>query len=254
MRVLVMPDAHLKTDLVDAVEKVMKTDKADYCVSLGDWSDDWITTVEDYHRFFKRFLEFYEKYCDKMHLCWGNHDYGYWRYPNMNSGYNVDADIVVRKYIRELYEYAGPITLTHVIDNVIFSHAGITNYLFKEYKKVVHRQIDRSFIDWINLELIDDRERLWQDSSPLWHRPTNKLRVNTFNPNIMQVVGHTPVMTVMRDNPDNILYTDTWSTNNRKERLGDKSLAIVDTESQTWEKVNALQDIKSGDTISATNI
>lgn len=230
-KVLVMPDVHLKTELIKRIGDLLDHHPDWTCVSLGDWADDWGRSPEDYEIFFHPFLEFCQKYRGRLHLCWGNHDYGYWSYPGHHSGYVLDAASIVRHYLT-MIQLQSPINVLYLQDGVIFSHAGLTKGLFANYKRRLHRLPSHSFIDFANTRT---PQEYWQGDSPLWHRPADNLQKNTFNPWFLQVVGHTPVPTVTYTGEDNILYTDTWSTDNRQKPLGDKSLAVVDTNSQTWE-------------------
>ena len=41
MRILVIPDIHLKTWIFDRAEEILKADKADRTICLMDMPDDW---------------------------------------------------------------------------------------------------------------------------------------------------------------------------------------------------------------------
>lgn len=237
MKILVLPDAHLHIPLIDRVDQLLDQHTDWYCVSLGDWFDDWGRPLEDYRAFIKRFHTFLTKHCMHTRLCWGNHDYGYWVYPGHHSGYSKDAEQDVRTFLRSLKHLPLSRDLFPEIlikeGDVLFSHAGITRDLFSRYHDNAHGLIDQSFVDWANYTLAP--EDFWLDGSPLWHRPSTDLSKNTFNPRYLQVVGHTPVSTIIYTLKDNVLYTDTWSTDSHRQPLGDQSLVVVDTDNLTWE-------------------
>ena len=87
------------------------------------------------------------------------------------------------------------INIMHRIDNVLFSHGGLT----------------ADFLRWLNKDLLDaDIEEviaavndaphnyLWNDESPLWFRPQYETR-EIFRADIYkQVVGHTPVERILK--------------------------------------------------------
>lgn len=230
MKVLILPDAHLKIELLTRVSELLDQHFDWHCVSLGDWCDDWGRPVEDYQQFFDAFVSFVSHYRIRLYLVWGNHDYGYWNYPAHCSGYSADAKDVVRTALRKIQDII-PIVTTLDIQDVFFSHAGLTKGAFADYKRKLHNIPQISFIDYINS--LSDVE-LWREQSPLWHRPTSTLK-DTFNPHFLQVVGHTPVPTIKYDEDTNILYTDTWSTFSNRVPIGDGSLVLVDTVTKTWE-------------------
>lgn len=237
MKILVLPDLHLHLPLLDKTNALLEAHPDWDCVSLGDWFDDWQRPVADYERTIERFTALIEKYPYRFTLLWGNHDFGYWSYPGHHSGYIADAKDAVRGFLTQLHTtlpLARPLALTYMRDGVIFSHAGLTLGFHKRYLEQARRYPYQSFLAWA-----DDAPlpTIWENDSPLWHRPHNNPHKNTFNPTFLQVVGHTPVPTVTHTKEDNILYTDTWSTDSERTPLGDKSLAVVNTETHEWEVI-----------------
>lgn len=228
---LILPDCHLHGDLLDAVTKLLDEHPDWQCISLGDWADDWGCSPEVYQQFFDTFVEFCRKYKNRLRLCWGNHDYGYWSYPGHHSGYSIDAEQIVRYAIRTILVFL-PIQAVVKLDTTIFSHAGIAKGILLDFRQAAHKYPEQSLIDFCNSQ---DPTANWLGDSPLWHRPQDNYHKNTFNPQYLQVVGHTPVPTITHTKEDNILYTDTWSTDSERNPLGDKSLVVVDTKTQEWE-------------------
>lgn len=241
MKILVMPDAHLHVELLERLTALLEEHPDWGCVSLGDWADDWGKPVSAYKRFFEELRKFLAVFNGRISCCWGNHDYGYYDYPYHCSGYSTAAEAVVKDFFRSAFDdwnilEAFPRVLVEQ-DNVLFSHAGITLGLLKYYKSCCHRFPNTSFFEWINGPLSRNQVRLWDEYSPLWHRPSDNYRKNTFNPKYLQVVGHTPVPTITYTGEDNIIYTDTWSTDSSLTPLGDKSLLLIDSVTTDWEVI-----------------
>ena len=216
-RCLVMPDAHLHLPLLVTIDAILQNPayQIDAVVSLGDWCDDWDALTRDYQYFFDEFLSRIADSPVPYYLCWGNHDYGY-QYDHGFSGKNPYAIRYVKSRLRRLHSLS-PIRPFFRDANTIFSHAGIS--------QAAHdRCPDHDFPD------------LWEDDSPLWGRPTYTL-TETYDPTILQVVGHTPIATVTYNPHTNMLYTDTWSETPTHIPIGDRTLVIVDTVTQKWEVI-----------------
>lgn len=234
MKALILPDAHLHLELLERVHQLLAEHKDWQCVSLGDWSDDWNRPAKNYETFFDYFLQFCKQYQYRLYLCWGNHDYGYWSYPGHHSGYSVDAERIIRDALWQIDQLC-PIQAVWQRNDVIFSHAGITKGMLLKFLTSAHKHPKWSLVDFCNNQSPHD---YWEEESPLWHRPSNNYHKNTFNPLFLQVVGHTPVPTVTHTPEDNIIYTDTWSTDSDYNPMGDKSLVLVDTEVLSWRIIN----------------
>lgn len=234
-KILCLPDAHLHIPLIEKVDSLLEAHPDWECVSLGDWCDDWGRLVKDYQAFFDVFLPFCQKYKERLHLCWGNHDYGYWVNSEHHSGYMHDAKDIVRHSLT-LMQTILPIKIVQAIDGVLFSHAGICQRWFEVYKSLLPTLPDQSLLDYTEQVL----PKLYLDphwaGSPLWRRPTYT-PADTFNPQILQVVGHTYVDSVHHQADSNIVYTDTWSTDSEYFPLGDNSLCVIDTKAQKIDRV-----------------
>lgn len=235
MKILVLPDAHLKVPLLQKIDQLLEGHPDWECVSLGDWCDDWGRPPKDYEGFFRAFEELCCRYQNRIHLCWGNHDYGYWSCPEKHAGYIRDAEEIVRFHLKAL-DLISPIQVVHRFDTLLFSHAGISKEWVANYKNEVDMYPDLSLIEYTNTRHAD---LLWGNGSPLWRRPTFNLG-DTFNSFFLQVVGHTPVSTITLEPKSRVLYTDTWSTDSDRNPLGDQSLVAVDSITQEWEVINAV--------------
>lgn len=234
MKILVMPDAHLKCGLLDRMSVLLDAHPDWGLVSLGDWVDDWNASPELYKTFLNKFADFLDRYGTRCALVWGNHDWGYWEAPGWASGYSSDAKDLVRHYLAD-FQTSYPFFMVYGEDNVVFSHAGVTKAWFATYKARLSKLSPHTSLDTYTRDATT--WELSEDASPLWHRPADDYSKNTYNPHILQVVGHTPVSTITHTTEDNILYSDTWSTDSEHNPLGDKSLVVVDTKTQEWEVI-----------------
>ena len=127
------------------------------------------------------------------------------------------------------------INIMHRIDNVLFSHGGLT----------------ADFLRWLNKDLLDaDIEEviaavndaphnyLWNDESPLWFRPQYETR-EIFRADIYkQVVGHTPVERIFEK--DGIISTDVFSTYRDGRQIGESAMMVIDSETGKYEKIGVM--------------
>lgn len=120
--------------------------------------------------------------------CYGNHDVSY-PWGRLKTGYSPYAERTVISKLEELensLKSLAQINIIHRIDNVLFSHGGLT----------------ADFLKWINADLlfadIDDviaavndasHDYLWNDKSPLWLRPQYETREIFRADTYKQVIG-----------------------------------------------------------------
>lgn len=193
MKVLVIPDIHLKTWIFDRAENILKAGKADRAVCLMDMPDDWDMEfqIERYRETFDRAIAFAASYPDTL-WCYGNHDVSY-PWGKLETGYSPYAERTVMAKLEELensLQDSSQINIMHRIDKVLFSHGGLT----VEFLKWLNEDLLDADIDDVIAAVNDaSHDNLWNDESPLWLRPQNKVR-ETFREDVYkQVVGHTPV-------------------------------------------------------------
>lgn len=235
MKVLVIPDIHLKTWIFDRAEKILIDGKADRAVCLMDMPDDWNMEfqIERYKETFDRAIAFAEDYPDTL-WCYGNHDVSY-PWGRLETGYSPYAEKTVISKLEELescLKSSAQMGIMHRIDNVLFSHGGLTT----------------EFVQWLNEELLDadiddviaavngaSYDDLWNDASPLWFRPQYEtgeiFRADTYK----QVVGHTPVEKIFEK--DGIISTDVFSTYRDGRQIGESAMIVIDSENGEYEKV-----------------
>ena len=249
MRILVIPDVHLKPWMFDKADEVDKN-KYDKIVCLGDIADDWGQQLNQdlYEKTFERVLQFDKDHPD-MFWCLGNHDYSYlWGFPE--TGFSTLVISLVANYILKLEKQAGKrLGIVHDVDGILFSHAGLTDYFVQHY---FHNSIKddpkdtrKQVLKAINYAWKDKShaEKLWQNESPIWFRPPHYSMEHTFlfgqtendfkQGFITQVAGHTPDRTPY--NYHGLLMLDTFSTYRCGDAIGDQKFVIVNTEKQNWE-------------------
>jgi len=235
MRILVIPDIHLKTWIFDRAEAIMKSGKADRAVCLMDMPDDWGMEfqLDRYNAIFDRAISFASDHPDTL-WCYGNHDVSY-PWGKLESGYSPYAESTVISKLDELeHSLNDPslIAIMHRVDNVLFSHGGLTTEYIKWFDiKLLDADID-TVVKAVNEAPVD---YLWNDESPLWLRPQNKIREAFKSELYKQVVGHTPVKKIFER--DGIISTDVFSTYSDGTQIGESAMIVIDSETGLFEKI-----------------
>ncbi|MCR5126859.1 MAG: metallophosphoesterase [Lachnospiraceae bacterium] len=227
MKAFVIPDIHLKPWIIDKAEDIIKKGEYDKIVFLGDFVDDWHQegNIALYDETFERLQRFIENYPDS-HVTWGNHDMSYLWWER-ESGYSDAARDTAVKWITKLeYEHRDMFSFVYRVDNVIFSHAGITRDMVACYNK---KKVDLDrMISSLN---IGDRSRMWKEYSPLWARPG---RFDFYPKDYLQIAGHTPVRRPVLYQKNNLLVVDTFSTYRDGRPVGNEKFVWVDTETKEF--------------------
>ncbi|MBO4687515.1 MAG: metallophosphoesterase [Clostridiales bacterium] len=235
MKVLVIPDIHLKPWIFDRAEEIMKAGKAERAVCLMDLPDDWNMgfQISLYEETFDRAIAWVKAYPDTL-WCYGNHDVSYpWRKDE--TGYSTYAEHTVVMKLRELEEELprlSQIAIIHRIDKVLFMHGGLTD-IFVRWQGDEFMKAD---IDEV-IAMINDASRsdLWRNNSPLWFRPQyDKAKIFRAK-EYKQVVGHTPVEKIYEEN--GVISTDVFSTKPNGEQIGESAMIVIDTETGEYEKI-----------------
>lgn len=258
MKILVIPDVHLKPGMFDIADAVNK-ETYDNVVCLGDIVDDWGQENNQtlYEDTLERLLEF-DKNHPEMLWCWGNHDTSYMYYKR-ETGFSVHMAPLVGKYLAKMEEQIGDrLAVIHKIDNTLFSHAGLCEeYVTRIFGENTAPTIDE-IIEKTN-SFMADRDvfnELWHDDSPLWVRPFDgfgNLRycIPMYKPaEFWQIIGHTPMkqpfsseMFSTNDTKNNkhgmttlqnYLALDTFSTRSNHDPIGNRRFVIVDTVKNKW--------------------
>ncbi|MBR5357903.1 MAG: metallophosphoesterase [Clostridiales bacterium] len=229
MKVLVIPDVHLKPEIFDRAMDIMENADCERAVCVGDICDDWgcEDNVALYKETLQKALEFARKYPNTL-WCYGNHDLAYLWDRYEHPGFSEKAQDTVCEYFNMLDEEVS-LAVMHRIDNVIFSHAGLTKEFVDDYLNDIRDDVD-AMIDAVNC--FGDGE-LWDDTSPIWARPQKGFRMGSvYLTEFLQVVGHTPMRSI--DQTENLLTTDVFSTWSDGRKFGEEEFCWVDTVTKEW--------------------
>lgn len=231
MKVLVIPDVHLKPKMFMQAAAILRGKIADKAVCLMDIPDDWDKQFDTglYEETFDKAIRFAKEFPNTA-WCYGNHELSYlWHCPE--SGYSSFVSLTVQRKLLDLRDALpedNPIKYVHRIDDVLFSHGGVLNYFVEEH--VPHSKYDDvdAVLDTINML---GRSQMWNDASPIWLRPQySKMRM--YKPRkLLQVVGHTPMEKITKKG--NLISTDVFSTYRDGSPIGTEEFLLLDT--LTWE-------------------
>ena len=235
MKVLVIPDMHLKNWIFDKAENVLKSGKAERAVCLMDMPDDWDMEfqIDRYRAIYDRAIAFAKEYPDTL-WCYGNHDLSY-PWGRLESGYSPYAERTVMEKLEELensLKNSSQINIMHRIGQVLFSHAGLST----EFVKSLNRKLLDADIDEV-LRSVNtaSQDKLWNDESPLWLRALDVRRKAFRGEKYKQVVGHTPVEKIMEQG--GMIFTDVFSTDREGTQIGESAMVVIDSETGEYEVV-----------------
>ena len=234
MKVLIIPNIHLKGWIFDKAEKLLNNNSADIAICLMDIPDDWGMeyNIGLYRQTFDRAIAFAKEHPSTL-WCYGNHDLSY-PWGKLQSGYSPYAERIVIYKLNELkynLEDASQIAIVHRIDNVLFCHGGLS----KEYVKWLNADLLDADIDEV-IAAINDAgiDELWNDESPLWLRPQYNRREMFRKDVYTQIVGHTPVKKITLE--DGIISTDVFSTYRDGSSIGESAMIVVDSNTREFYK------------------
>ena len=226
MKILVIPDVHLKPYIFDKAEELLDSHKIDHIVFIGDLVDDWhqSSNIMLYDTTINRAIKFKKDHPNSTY-CWGNHEVGYLTSIKCagNSSYHfIDIRDMLKTYEKEV----NPVVAC-CFDKVVFSHAGFVADDIDPYthQKMSYKEvIDTLYKEGVYYEhLYGFMQNQW--NSPLWARPDDW--TNYYN--VPQVIGHSPVQNICEVKPG-IWDVDVFSTiRETEEYYGDKTFLIIDT-------------------------
>lgn len=230
MKILVIPDIHLKPWMFDRAAELMNSGIAEKSVCLMDIPDEWGRgyDLDLYIKTFDKAIDYAKRFPETM-WCYGNHDLSYiWMQPE--SGFSSFALPTVSSKLAALRNTLADDNLlayVHRIDNVLFVHGGLTHAFVKYYASDIEYEDTDAVLERINS--LGFRE-IWDDASPIWFRPQYYNEKMYRAADMLQVVGHTPVMEI--DRTENILSCDLFSTYRNGDPIGTQEFILIDTE--TW--------------------
>ena len=233
MKVLVIPDVHLKPWMFDRADELLEQGITEKAVCLMDIPDDWNQeyNLDLYAQTYDRAIRFQKDHPDTL-WCYGNHDLCY-VWDQRETGFSIYALQTVTDRIRELKRNLperSQLAYIHRIDDVLFLHGGLTDGFVRRYVPAkVYNDTDE-VIRRINALGMDE---MWSDWSPIWYRPQYE-NSRMYKPRrLLQVVGHTPMENLGRER--NVVSCDVFSTFRNGQPIGPQEFPIIDTE--TWEYI-----------------
>ena len=230
-KVFVIPDVHLKPWMFEKASELISQGEYDHIVMLGDLVGDWNQerNLDLYSETFDAADDFI-KYHPNVFFCYGNHDLSY-PWEALESGYSAYAHELVVDRLKKFVEALpnGNAAFIHRIDNVLFSHAGLTESFVKAHFGYVGSVDIDYIVDYINKM---GKAYMWVDDSPIWARPQNG-SWKLYPSDMMQVVGHTPVEWPQKEG--NLLTLDNFSTYRNGTPIGDETFVWIDTINKGYE-------------------
>lgn len=141
MRILVIPDIHLKPWVFAAASALMKNQATDRAVCLMDIADDWGQeyNLDLYAQAYDTAIRFAENFPDTL-WCYENHDLSYlWK--RWETGYSPLAEQTVYEKLEKLRKALPDerqIAYIHRVDSLLFSHGGLTDMFVRRYVPSQH--------------------------------------------------------------------------------------------------------------------
>lgn len=236
MKILVIPDIHLKYWMFGRAAEIMRTHAADKAVCLMDIPDNWNAEYDRqlYVDTLDAAIEFQREFPETL-WCYGNHDVSY-LWNRMESGYSRMCAGTVREKLGELSLHIpeGQLAFIHRIDDVLFLHGGLNMYFVSKYFTGEESEDTEKVISRIDSFGVDE---MWDgpsmtEFSPIWHRPHDYPDDKMYKADtLLQIVGHTPVRGFTRR--QNVITCDVFSTYRNGTPIGTQEFLLIDT--VTWE-------------------
>lgn len=220
-KVLIISDVHLKPKMFDMADTIIKQTTVDNIVFLGDLVDEWDqeNNIDLYKETINRAIKFKKDHPNSLY-CWGNHDIGYfanWYCSGNSKLYANEIKVLLNQYERIVEP-----KYIQVIDNILFSHAGIEEYTAKTIMKCSQLSNVNELADSLNTLSIDT---MGDYMSPIWLRP--KVFTSYYS-DYTQVVGHSPVKKPIYEM--NTWFLDLFSLAPNNSVISDnRYFAIIDT-------------------------
>jgi hypothetical protein len=197
MKIVALGDTHGR-DIWKTIVKI--EEDFDKFIFIGDYFDtrdgiDAITQIQN----FKEILEFKKENPDKVILLIGNHDFHYLKgCGETYSGYQQYAAIDINEVLQPALA-SGHLQICYVYDDLIFSHAGLTN-TWCETNEIDLYNIEESVnvkfmkkMEAFRFEYGENLDRSGDDvtQSPIWVRIRSLLKdmVKGFT----YIIGHTTI-------------------------------------------------------------
>ena len=232
MEILIIPDVHLKPWMFKKAEKLLREKTAEQAVGLMDIADEWRQefNLQLYADTYDAAICFARDFPQTL-WCYGNHDISYvWNMSEPGYSQSVYVQRLVNKKLQELKASLPDkkqLGFLHRIDNVLFSHGGLTDWFASKYTSAEdYPDVDRVIETINNLGPAE----LWQPLSPMWCRSKYYKEQMYKSDDLLQVVGHTPVREIEKKR--NLISCDVFSTDRNRRPIGTQEFLLLDT--QTW--------------------
>lgn len=224
-KVLVIPDVHMKKEVIEHGLQLARKHLVEKIIMLGDYFDDWYAMNYEYTemiQYLKKLLRGNPNVIPLM----GNHELSYLGYPC--SGFNRTMQPDVYNFLIKDYRFA----FCYAEDGVLYSHAGVTTSWLKQNQVVtandfrlkLHRKTGPEIVEK-GICKIDSYPRYVDKllpfsqvgparggksyPSPLWADLTELIADPA---PFKQVVGHTPVKQI--ENIGKVWFCDVQSNYN----------------------------------------
>lgn len=187
-RILVLGDTHGH----DSWKTVVNHEDFDKVIFLGDYLDSFTVKPEVIANNFCDLLNFKQSMGDKCKLLYGNHDHSYWNAERC-SGYKFHAVSMYMPLLEDAFKES-LIDLIHIEGDIIFSHAGVSDYWLKkvtmldDVREVNFDSVTLDSLNWNKLTGYDGYGNTVSQSS-IWIRPQSLLKSKVDG--YRQIVGHT---------------------------------------------------------------
>lgn len=229
-KVLVVPDSHLKIEVIEHGLELAKKHRAENIVLLGDYFDDWMSMPSQYDDMLK-YLKDIMRTVPNVIALYGNHELSYMGFPC--SGHMR----AVQKELNKALANDNRFLFCVAIDGVLYSHAGVCVQWLKQNGLITQNELRLKLPTGKGADLLESNingagsmdvfnkigpSRGGNDyPSPLWADLTELIADAA---PIKQVVGHTPVKEI--ENIGRCWFVDVFSNDN----ICDEYLLVVDGE------------------------
>lgn len=195
MRIIALGDTHGRTDW----KQVTANEKFDKVVFIGDYFDTHEDiTPEQQKSNFEDLIEYKKANIDKVVLLVGNHDYHYLRTVNETySGFQEWHKTDIAEMLHKALD-ADLMQMCFMMENYIFSHAGITKTWLKNTGYTGEEPLELFINNLFKYQPLAFRFTSGRnhspygddvEQSPIWVRPNSLLRDRIEG--FIQIVGHT---------------------------------------------------------------
>lgn len=219
-KIVVIGDIHGR----DVWKKIIIQECPDKVIFIGDYLDGKINIKNQWFNF-EDIIEYAQ--CSNTVLLLGNHDYHYINgISEQYSGYNHSTKLHISDLLTNSID-CKLVKLVHVEDNIMFSHAGVSNTFLRRSIKDIGLNYEEveDIEEFLNDLLFYTQKTIgfgyynngeWNDAygdnayqSPIWIRPESLIKDKIDN--YIQVVGHTSQETITQK--ENIYFIDTLEVN-----------------------------------------